>query len=347
MSLPPPIPESDILNATWELCTTAEIEDLARSVFGKTGLANRLSSERDETFKLTTDQRSFTLKIANPIEDVRSLSFQADILLHLAQMPLLAPVPSLVPTLDGATSYSLPARGGSRVVRLLTYLEGELMGASPANTRQCHQIGLALASLSLGLAGATARPPAGKLLWDLSHFHDLGSLVGFVDAERRHLVETVLDTFEAEVLPVFGDLRRQVIHNDFNPYNILLASNAPEEVAGIIDFGDMVFGPMIADLAVAASYHLWSDDGLEKLAAMLRGFCQLRRLEPIEVEILPTLIAARLATSMIIAEWRATLRPDERDYILRNYRSAWRGLARLSEIPTAELRRLIHGACEG
>lgn len=346
MSQPSPIPESDILNADWELCTTSEVEDLARAVFGTTGVAQRLSSERDETFKLTTDERSFTLKIANPVEDVRSLSFQADVLLHLERMPLLAPVPSLVPTLEGATSYSLPAKGGNRVVRLLTYLEGELMGGTPASTRQCHEIGLALASLSLGLADATARPPAGKLLWDLSHFHDLRDLVGFVDPERRPRIETVLDRFEAEVLPVFGTLRKQVIHNDFNPYNILLGTDAPDEVVGIIDFGDMVFGPMVADLAVAASYHLWSDDGLEKFAAMLRGFCRLRPLDPIEIEVLPTLVAARLAMTLIITEWRASLRPDESDYILRNHRSAWRGLQRLLDIPAAPLHRLIHDTCK-
>ncbi|KQT52503.1 MULTISPECIES: phosphotransferase [unclassified Aureimonas] len=346
MSQPSPAPESDILNADWEPCTVAEVEDLALSVFGRAGTAKRLTSERDETFKLTTDGESFTLKIANPVEDVRSLAFQADVLLHLARRPLLVPVPRLVPTLGGEVSHILPARGGNRVVRLLTYLEGDLMGASAANPRQCRRIGLALASLSSGLAGATARPPPGKLLWDLSHFRDLDSLTSFVGAERRPMIQTVLDEFEARVLPIWGDLRMQVLHNDFNPYNILLDPEAPDEVVGIIDFGDMVFGPMIADLAVAASYHLWSEDGLEKLASMLRGFCHVRPLEAAEIEALPVLIAARLAMTLIITEWRATLRPDERDYILRNHRSAWRGLARLSEIPAAELSRLIHDSCE-
>jgi Ser/Thr protein kinase RdoA (MazF antagonist) len=346
MSQPSSIPDNDILNADWERCTIEEVEEIARSAFGKTGTAKRLSSERDETFKLTTDRHSFTLKIANPVEDLLSLSFQADVLQHLARMSLLAPVPNIVPTLDGKASYSLPARGGNRVVRLLTYLEGELMGARPSSARQCHRIGLALASLSSGLASATARPPAGKLLWDLSHFLDLRPLAAFVDPERRPLVEAVLDTFETEVLPVFGTLRRQIIHNDFNPYNILLDANAPDEVVGIIDFGDMVFGPMIADLAVAAAYHLWSDDGLEKLASLVRGFCELRPLEPIETDLLPTLVTARLATTIIIAEWRATLRPDEKDYILRNHSFAWRGLKRLSEAPAGDLRRLIHDTCK-
>lgn len=346
MSQPIPAPESDILNAHWEPCTIAEVEALALAVFGKAGFAKRLSSERDETFRLSTAEGGFTLKIANPVEDLLSLAFQSDVLLHLATVPLKVPVPKVVPTLDGKASYALPVPGGSRVVRLLTFLDGELMGTTPANPRQCHELGLALGSLSAGLAGATARPPAGKLLWDLSHFGDLAGVLGFVDAERRPMVQRVFDRFEQHVRPVWGDLPTQVIHNDFNPFNILVDAAKPDEIVGIIDFGDMVYAPRVNDLAVAASYHLWSDDGSAKLAAMLRGFSAMRRLEPVEIEALPTLIAARLAMSMTISEWRATLRPDESDYILRNHGFAFRGLTRLAEIPEAELRQLINTSCE-
>ena len=78
----------------------------------------------------------------------------------------------------------------------------------------------------------------------------------------------------------------------------------------------------------------------------MRGFCELRPLEPIETDLFPTLVTARLATTIIIAEWRATLRPDEKDYILRNHAFAWRGLKRLSEAPAGDLRRLIHDTCK-
>ena len=339
-------PEDDILNTHWELCGMAEVEALAASVFGVTGEAKRLSSERDETFRIASEHGRFTLKIANPLEDVRALDFQADVLLHLEAMALQVPVPKMVRTLGGETSDALATPGGSRRLRMMTYLDGELLGATPASPRLCRQLGLALGSLSAGLAGATARPPAGKLLWDLSHFADLASLVGFVAPERRPGVEAVLDRFRRTVLPVLGDLPAQVIHNDFNPYNVLVDPAAPDDVVGIIDFGDMVFGPRVADLAVAAAYQVWSEDWPEKLAALLSGFSAVRRLETIEIDVLPTLIAARLAMTVIITEWRASLRPAESDYILRNHRTAWGGLQRLSAIPDADLRRLIHDCCK-
>ncbi|BDA87117.1 phosphotransferase [Aureimonas sp. SA4125] len=346
MAQPPHAPENDVLNAHWEPCAIAQVEELALTVFGKVGVAKRLSSERDETFQLATDDGNFTLKIANPVEDVLSLAFQADVLLHLAKTTLLVPVPRLVPTLDGQASFALPVPDGSRVVQLLTYLEGELMGATPASAKQCHALGLALGSLSAGLAGATARPPAGKLLWDLSHFADLASLLGFVDAARRPVIQRVLDDFSGRVLPGLGDLPAQVIHNDFNPYNILVDPQRPDAVVGIIDFGDMVHGPRVNDLAVAAAYHLSGEDWAEKLSALLRGFGAVVPLTPAETEVLPTLIAARLAMTMIITEWRASLRPDESAYILRNHRSACLGLAHLSEAPEADLRQLIHDSCK-
>jgi Ser/Thr protein kinase RdoA (MazF antagonist) len=345
--MPPAATAPDILNAQWEPCPIPEVEALALAVFGKGGSARRLTSERDETFKLTTkDEGSFTLKIANPVEDVRALAFQSDVFLHLATTPLEVPVPRLVPTLGGEPSHALMVPGGSRVLRLLTYLKGELMGASPASPALCHQLGLALGSLSAALSGATARPPAGKLLWDLTHFHDLEARLGFVDPERRPRVQAVLDAFADRVLPVLGDLPAQVIHNDFNPYNILVDPRTPDAVVGIIDFGDMVYGARVNDLAVAAAYHLFSDDWAEKLSDLLRGFSAVVRLTPAEIEVLPTLIAARLAMTVIITEWRASLRPDESTYILRNHRSAWLGLASLAAVPDADLRQLIHDSCK-
>ncbi|GGD29429.1 phosphotransferase [Aureimonas glaciei] len=344
--MPPTATAPDILNAQWEPCPIPEVEALALAVFGKAGTAKRLTSERDETFRLSTAAGSFTLKIANPVEDVRALAFQSAVFLHLAKTQLAVPVPRLVPTLGGEASHALEVPGGSRVVRLLTYLDGDLLGATPAGPKLCHDLGQALGSLSAGLAGATARPPAGKLLWDLSHFHELADRLDFVAAERRPRVQAVLDAFSSRVLPILADLPAQVIHNDFNPYNILIDPDVPDAVVGIIDFGDMVFGPRVNDLAIAAAYHVWSEDWAEKLSALLRGFGAVVRLTPAEIEVLPTLVTARLAMTVIITEWRAALRPDEAPYILRNHRSAWLGLARLAEASDADLRQLIHDSCK-
>ena len=45
-------------------------------------------------------------------------------------------------------------------------------------------------------------------------------------------------------------MRGQIIHGDVHPYNVLVGAGG--QVTGIIDFGDMVHGPLILDLANAA-----------------------------------------------------------------------------------------------
>ncbi|MEE4417602.1 phosphotransferase, partial [Klebsiella pneumoniae] len=75
-----------------------------------------------------------------------------------------------------------------------------------------------------------------------------------VGAERRKLVSDVLAEFARTVPGVRSSLKTQIIHNDFNLHNILVDPAEPLEIAGIIDFGDMVFAPRVNDLAVALAY---------------------------------------------------------------------------------------------
>lgn len=334
-------PGGDALSASWNEMPLAEAEAVAAEVYGITGTARRLSSERDETFLFSAaDGAHYTLKIANPVEEPEALAFQDGALLHLERHAPAVPVPRLVPTLAGGTSHALATAEGPRVVRLLTFLAGELQYRTPPSPRQSGHVGRALAGLGLGLEGYDGRPPAGKLMWDISHTLDLARVVGDVAPERRARVEGVLDEF-ARAWPRFAALeRRQIIHNDFNPHNVVVDPAAPDEVTGIIDFGDMVRAPLVNDLAVAISYHLATEDWAERAGAFLEGYAAARPLLAPEAALLPTLIRARLAMTIIIAEWRSARFPDNRAYIMRNHASAWAGLRHVLDLTPAGLARL-------
>lgn len=341
-------PRGDALASHWTLLPLAEVRDLVARVYRLEGAVTRLSSERDETFRLVTATRgSYVLKIANPAEDPAALAFQDGALLHLAAAAPDVPVPRLVRTLEGTHSHSLPQDGGLRTVRLLSYLHGDQLYRMTPSVVRNHNLGRVLAVLGQGLAGFEGRPPAGKLLWDISHTLDLAELVRHVGHERQRHVAAVLDAFARQVPQVAGGLRHQIIHNDFNPHNILIDPAAPMEIAGIIDFGDMVYAPLVNDLAVALAYHLSSDDWQGLASAILRGYSAVSRLEAGEIALLPVLVKARLAMTLIISEWRAASRPDNRDYILRNHHAAWQGLQRLSTMSDAELDRFVSSNCEG
>lgn len=339
----------DALSSHWTLLPLREVEDLVAHVYGVCGTVTRLSSERDETFKLiATDGTSYVLKIANPFEDPAALSFQDGALLHLEAIGSHVPVPRLIPTRNGQRSHDLViADGQTRTVRLLSYLAGDqLSRLSPSAVRN-RNLGSVLAALGKGLECFEGRPPSGKLLWDISHTLDLATLIDHVGMERRKLVRDVLADFERTVPQAVVGLQRQIIHNDFNLHNILVDPALPLEIAGVIDFGDMVLAPRVNDLAVALAYHVSDDDWQGLMGAMLAGYCAETRLDEVEIALLPVLIKARLAITIIIPEYRAASRPENRDYIMRNHGVALLGLQRLSAMSESEFLRFVASNCKG
>ncbi len=343
----PTAKNADSMSATWSATSLSDAEAAVKQVYGASGTIRRLSSERDETFLFTrSDGTDFILKIANPAEDPASLEFQDGALLHLEAAAPNVPVPRLMLTKTGAPSHTLSTSDGPRVMRLLTFLGGELQYRTSASERQSRNVGRALAELGLGLEDYDGRPPAGKLMWDISHTLDLVALVDHVGIERRAQVEAILAEFERSLPAIAAITRRQIIHNDFNPHNILLDPAEPTKVVGIIDFGDMVHAPLINDLAVALSYHLATDNWAARTGAFLEGFLSARALEPAEIELLPLLARSRLAMSIIIAEWRSARFPENQTYIMRNHATACRGLQNIVDLTPAGLKRLAPNLSE-
>jgi Ser/Thr protein kinase RdoA (MazF antagonist) len=64
-----------------------------------------------------------------------------------------------------------------------------------------------------------------------------------------------------------------------------------------------------------------------------------------EVEVLFDLIATRLVLTAVITNWRVTVHPENRDYILRNAPAAWRGLERLASLRRDTARAILSRAC--
>jgi Ser/Thr protein kinase RdoA (MazF antagonist) len=136
-----------------------------------------------------------------------------------------------------------------------------------------------------------------------------------------------------------------VVHNDFNPHNVLV--NAPEATypIGLIDFGDMVHTPIVCDLAVACSYQIGEGaDPLREMCALVAGYSGKLPLEHEEVSLLPTLIRLRHATTLAIGASRAQRYPDNAAYILRNAATSLRGLDALDRLGDAAATNALHAA---
>jgi len=200
-------------------------------------------------------------------------------------------------------------------------------------------------------------------LWDLRHFMDVQHFMTdlvmrglFKDDARLRMCNTVFNAYKHLVLPVEDKLRVGIIHGDMNEQNMLAHKSGADPVVhpngvkfAVIDFGDVVVSWRVNEVAIALAYcALDKDDPLHDMSIMLAGIQSVFPLTPLEMRILPCLIAARLVTSLIMGMYsyhmqivgdsvevpeaegenaRATKKPAQgNEYVLTTQKSAWSAL---------------------
>jgi hydroxylysine kinase len=282
--------------------------------------------------------------VPNPAEDRAVTNLQTEALLHLAAANPSLPIPRVFPALNGARELDIAFDDGSaRVVRLLSFMSGIPMHAVEGSTLLWRDLGQSAAKLAQGLRDFRHSGVNHRLLWDLQHAAELRSLIDAVPVDRRSVVEHFLGGFEARALPVLPGLHQQPVHNDLNPYNIVVDPNNQERISGIIDFGDLTSTARVNDLAIAAAYQVAdSEDPLAPPCEMIAAYHAISPLDPTEFDLLFDLIATRL---VMISSWRAVRYPENRDYILRNNNAAWARLTRIVKVSRIEATRQIQRAC--
>jgi hydroxylysine kinase len=322
-------------------------QKLAEDHYGLPATARRLNSERDQNFLLRTpDGREYVLKIANPAESRKVTNLQTQALLHLAATDPGLPIPRVFPAQNGAQELDIAFDDGStRVVRLLSFVAGVPMHAVEASTALRRELGQCAARLAQGLRNFRHSAASHKLLWDLQHAAELRPLIGAVPADRRGLVEHHLGNFEARALPALSGQRRQPVHNDLNPHNIVVDPGNHARISGLIDFGDLTSTARVNDLAIAAAYQVAdSDDPFAAPCELIAAYHAVTPLDPAEFDLLPDLIATRLVMTVVISSWRALRYPENRDYILRNNDAAWARLRRITKLSRPQAMQQLQRA---
>ncbi len=342
------------LDAVVLLPPNIETDRVAAAVseqFGLSGQYKQLVSERDQNFRLqTTDGRRFVVKVTGIAEDPVVTDFQIKALVHLQESGAKG-LPQIVRRRDGEDRGVICDDKGERLcLRIVTYLDGDLLIGAEMSTNIAHGFGGQLATLNLALENFSHPGDSQELLWDMQRALELRELlVHFDDAVVRERVEDVFDVFEERVTPRLNALPRQVIHNDANGDNVLL--NAAGEVSGIIDFGDMLRAPRIVEIAIAASY-LRSTDGdlLQFIEPFVLGYHETSPLLEEELEVLYDLICTRLATTISILYWRLSARElgdPYREKTMAGEASAFGFLEGLRALGRDEVTRRLSNATHG
>ena len=328
---------------------------MIRANWGLDATVRPLVSERDQNFRVDSDDgRRFVLKIANAAEDEVVTDFQIQALVYVAKrvQALGIPIrcPEVVPTLDGAVSLSMSGPDGTHVTRLVTWLDGLPLGERDASAGLARRMGVYLAHLGRALEGFSHPGSTHSLLWDIQQASQLRPLIRYVpDAAAANAVGAALDDYERYAKPVLPAMRAQVIHSDMNPDNVLVEASDPDTVAGVIDFGDMLHAPLVADVAVACSYlRVFEGDPLQLMAEFVAGYHGVVPLSRDEIDILFELIQARLCASITILDWRSATREADDAYLaarVSGEKPAHHFLRRLRDIPRDHARQTFRQVC--
>jgi 4-aminobutyrate aminotransferase-like enzyme/Ser/Thr protein kinase RdoA (MazF antagonist) len=332
--------------------TPADAARIARDLYGLEAVARPLTSERDQNFLLEPAAGDrIVLKIANAVEDAAMLDAQTSVLEHLA--PGFPLTPRVVPTTGGALVGTVTAANGRRHrVWAVTRLNGVLLSTvhhrSPA---LLDDFGARVGALSRALTAFDHPAIHRDFHWDLANgTRVIAEHRSLVTGEIGATIDTLVARFDAEAAPRLASLRRSAVHNDLNDNNVLVAADGPlharhQQLSGILDFGDMVFGYTVADLAVACAYvMLGAPDPLAAAASVVRGYHRAFPLDEDELSALFGLMVLRLCMSACLAAHQQ--RQDPHNAYLDVSQAAIRTtLPGLASVPFALAHAVFRDAC--
>jgi len=190
------------------------------------GTLTRVAFERDDVYRLDRAPADAWIVRVSPLsESDASLALQNAALHAIAHAAPALPVPRIRASLDGNDVETIVAEEGRFRLRVLSYLPGAPRFRTPRPEATLAMIGRTLARLDDALRDV-APPPPFPLLWDLRGAAQLRPLVRHIaDSAQRRLVDDVLAELERDGLArIYALPAQQVIHNDFNPKNVLFDS---------------------------------------------------------------------------------------------------------------------------
>lgn len=284
--------------------------------YGLKGQLKPLYSERDQNLLLRLpDRRGFVVKVMNSAEDRGQIESQIAALAHVAQVDPTLNVPRVLLARHGiAISTVRDAGGNGFMCYLLSFIEGEIAVERPLSGHELHRAGELLARLERAMRGffhpsLNARP----LLWDPRQVDQLSPYVPLLPLPFQGPARAAIDRFLDQTLPRLAGLRAQALHADLHRHNLVLS---PDEAPfGVIDFGDLLHGPLVLDLANALSDFSAAETLLPTTEAILRGYSTVTALEEEEIAALYDLVLMRVVIAALIIAYRKTHTPDTPDYM--------------------------------
>ncbi len=283
------------LNSAWGLPSPFQIRTLAN------GTNNQMQ-------RVETPGGSYVLRVYRNHADLARLRFEHDILrqLNISALPFAVPAP--IPTVAGESYVRIAMEKGEALATLTALIDGEHPRCDDLG--QAEAAGEALALLDVALARITPADPQAAISWrsygDLEGCHPLvpdprsaiAELPIADDARRRLLA--CYEGLMQRIPGVYASLPQQLVHEDFDPSNLLMLGH---RVTGVLDFEFCARDVRTMDLTVALSWwpveHFGSGEEWPILRALARGYARHITLTADEIAAIPLLFHLRAYTSLI------------------------------------------------
>ena len=301
---------------------------------------NKLNGYENINYLIRTEGESFIFKTYPASEsNFALLEAESQALLYLQQKSN-SKTPKPIPFLDESYTKNLVIHGEVNSCRLLSFLKGDFLGDLDSNKQIASSLGSFLAKLDTALMDFdSSELRARKCEWDIQQLSlNKKYITDISDVSNQNLVRYFFMQFEQIVAPIAPELRMSFIHSDANEWNILIKGN---EVSALIDFGDMVYSPLINEIATAITYISYDKENIfEFTLPLIHAYHKIVHLQEREISILYYLIASKLCISVCHSAHAKKQDPGN-TYASVSEKNAWKMLYKLLEINPISLENAI------
>ena len=322
------------------------MNNLLKKAFGFQPVEIKKLDGYDNTnYLVKTNTDKYIFKTYKENEELRDLLNAENEILIFLQKSNDNKYPKPIQFTDGSYLKTLHLNGENQICRMLSFLEGEFIGDVEHTEELYQSFGVYIAEIDIKLQKLTNYPiKARKWEWDIQYLALNKKYINDIpNAKDRSTVNYFFQQFEENVVPVLPDLRKQIIHNDANEWNVLSKHG---KVSGIIDFGDLAYSPLINELAIGITYSCYDKENpLEWAIIILKAYHNKLPIEEKEIKILYYLIAARLVVSVCNSAHSRKNNP-ENAYASISEENAWNMLYRWIKINPVKAENQFRAAID-
>jgi 4-aminobutyrate aminotransferase-like enzyme/Ser/Thr protein kinase RdoA (MazF antagonist) len=300
-----------------------DASDILHIHYGLSGTLSELGSQQDRNYRIETGEARYVLKICRAEYAAVELEAQNAAIRHLKAKDNALRVPAVIPSLGGEDIVSLIVRDQSYRVRLLEYLDGQsLTGRKHLSIASISALGSLCARLARDLSDFEHLGLDRNLQWDLRRAGPVAVhlLSAITNHETRDRIAKAMVAAVKRIQPLAGGLRVQPVHHDVTGDNVVSRPDAHGRLIpdGVIDFGDIIQGWLVGDLAVtcASLLHHVEGDAFAILPA-IQAYHAANPLNDMELRALWPLTVARAVILAASGEQQLAIDPDN-DYVRRN-----------------------------